>query len=160
VFDLVKQTQGIPGHLRIMKTYHKRDLAAITSQLDEVKAYGEGTADEWRKGLAQTGKDAMADASRWERWEHSLPLGTVLGELLKEYDSASFPCYFEAMREQAAAVKGMYTTAPVMNGKQLSISSFESMPFLRVLFLPWQLSSSYCGRTIVCPNARSRRVLT
>lgn len=118
MFDLVKQTQGIPGYLRLMRTYHKRDLDAITSEFEEVRAYGQGTADEWRKGLAQTGKDAMTDASRWERWEHNLPLGTVLADLLKEYDPSSFPRYAERLQQQASVSNGSHINVQVPNGKQ------------------------------------------
>lgn len=119
-----------------MRTYHKRDLEAITSQFDEVRAYGEGTADEWRKGLAQTGKDAMADASRWERWENNLPLGTVLADLLREYDPTSYPRHVERLQQQAVVLSGGQTTPQVPNGKQryLSLLSFQS-PLLSAVSL-------------------------
>jgi hypothetical protein len=132
VFDLVKQTQGIPGHLRVMRTYHKEDLKIITLQLEEVKGFGEGTADEWRKGLAQTGKDSMADCSRWERWEYNLPLGTVLGEWLREYDLASFPLHVEKKSQsEHAVINGTHDSA-YANGKQLYLFTPSQTPFLSV----------------------------
>lgn len=117
VFDLVKQTQGIPGHLRVMRTYHKKNLAAIEEELEEVKSFGEGTADEWRKGLAQRGKDAMADASRWERWESGLPLGTVLADWIREYDLASFPHHLEQQLQRNGAEVDEKRMSVQPNGK-------------------------------------------
>lgn len=163
--DIVKQTQGMLGHLGVMRTYHKRDLEAITSEFDDVRAYGEGTADEWRKGLAQTGKDAMADASRWERWENNLPLGTVLADLLREYDPSSFPRYVQGLQQlqqQAVVPNGNHVIAQLPNGKQryVSLLSFQS-PFslpcqarlasLQILRLPAHVTSQSGANHVLHP---------
>lgn len=39
---------------------------------------GPATAEEWIKGLANSGKDKLADASRWEQWEVSNGLHELL----------------------------------------------------------------------------------
>ena len=114
--DTVRQTSGIPGHLRIQKTFYKRDVQAITEDWDEVTAFGDGAAEEWRKGLVQRGKEAMADASRWERWEATMPLGTVLAEALRAQDPASFPKYAGTQHAQPGKVNGMQPSTH-MNGK-------------------------------------------
>nr|OQO32018.1 hypothetical protein B0A51_00817 [Rachicladosporium sp. CCFEE 5018] len=112
VYDLIRQAQGgIPGHLRIVKTFLKKDLATITDELSEVKSFGEGTADEWRKGLAQRGKDAMADASRWERWEQNLPPGIQLGHWIREYDLASFPHHLDNLLRDVSEAKARHESA-------------------------------------------------
>jgi hypothetical protein len=54
----------------VAKIYYKPDLEAVRDEETQVKLFGEGAVDEWRKGLATKGRDALADASRWERWEH------------------------------------------------------------------------------------------
>lgn len=86
--DHIRQTpNGIPGHLRIQKTYSIDDVDRITAEFQEVLSFGAGAVDEWRKGLPQRGKDAMSDASRWERWEASLhPL--FIAEVLRECERA------------------------------------------------------------------------
>ena len=38
-------------------------MDSITAEVDEVNSFGDGAADEWRKGMTQRGKDAMADSS-------------------------------------------------------------------------------------------------
>lgn len=122
----------MPGYLRIQKTFHRKDVDNITAELDEVNSFGDGAADEWRKGLTQRGKDAMADPSRWERWEGTLTLGTMLADVLREYDLASFPRYAEQQQHQRhqqqtashhTPVNGALP-APPFHGKQVSFSIF------------------------------------
>ncbi|KAM0714835.1 hypothetical protein Q7P37_009299 [Cladosporium fusiforme] len=108
--DHIRQgPNGMPGYLRIQKTFHRKDVDSITAELDEVNSFGDGAADEWRKGLTQRGKDAMADPSRWERWEGTLTLGTMLADVLREYDLASFPQYAEQQQRQQRQTASHYT---------------------------------------------------
>ncbi|EMC93455.1 hypothetical protein BAUCODRAFT_37134 [Baudoinia panamericana UAMH 10762] len=108
--DLQRQQPGaIPSHLRVQKVYYKPDIEAIQAEYDEVKGYGEGTADEWQKGLVTRGKEKMADAARWERWEQQLRFGTDNAHILREYDLSSFPRYAQAVKGKSAAVS---TTQP------------------------------------------------
>jgi hypothetical protein len=68
--DHIRQSpNGMPAQIRLQKTFYRKDVESITAEVDEVNGFGDGAADEWRKGMAQRGKDAMADSSRWERWE-------------------------------------------------------------------------------------------
>ncbi|KAI7292081.1 hypothetical protein KC352_g2384, partial [Hortaea werneckii] len=82
---------GIPSHLRVAKVHYQDDVQTIQEEYEDVKGYGEGTAEEWRKGLVTKGKEAMADAARWEKWESQIRLGADLPHALREYDLASFP---------------------------------------------------------------------
>lgn len=99
---------GIPSHLRVAKVYYTPDIQSIVEEFNEIKGYGEGTADEWQKGLGNRGKEKMADAARWERWEQQVRgtgqsgygygAGHVqvdLGSVLREYDLPSFPRFVE-----------------------------------------------------------------
>ncbi|KXL46642.1 hypothetical protein M433DRAFT_65402, partial [Acidomyces richmondensis BFW] len=60
---------GIPSQLRVAKVYYTKDVKDIQAEHEDVQGYGEGAAEEWRKGLNNKGKEAMADAARWEKWE-------------------------------------------------------------------------------------------
>ncbi|KAK5127081.1 hypothetical protein LTR85_008441 [Meristemomyces frigidus] len=106
---------GIPSHLRVAKVYYNKDVQAIQEEYDDVKGYGEGTAEEWRKGLSTKGKEAMVDAARWEKWESQMRLGTDLAHVLRECDLPSFPRLLEA-QGRSAGVNGSQPPA-VMNGQ-------------------------------------------
>lgn len=112
------------AHTRLQKTFYTKDVDSITAEVDEVNSFGDGAADEWRKGMTQRGKDALADSSRWERWEGTMPLGKVLAEALREYDLASFPRLLEQQQRQQRQTSGQYAPvssalpAPPFHGKQ------------------------------------------
>lgn len=95
--DIQRGMQGsIPSHLRASKVYYKPEVDEIVREQEEISDFGEGAAGEWQKGLADKGKHKMADAARWERWEHQLGYGSNLVRVLREYDLVSFPQYQEA----------------------------------------------------------------
>jgi len=108
---------GIPSHLRVAKVYYNRDVQAIQEEYEDVKGYGEGTAEEWRKGLSTKGKEAMADAARWEKWESQMRFGADLAHVLREYDLPSFPRYVEGLQGRSAGVNGVQPPPIVTNGK-------------------------------------------
>lgn len=95
---------GIPGNLRFSKVYYEPHLAAIKLEEDEAQQLGQGAADEWRKGLYNKGKDAMADSARWEKWEAQLRLGANPAQVLREYDPSSFPHRVPDVQSKPAAV--------------------------------------------------------
>ena len=114
---------GIPSHLRVAKVYYRPDVDHIVEEYEEIKGYGEGTADEWKKGLSNRGKEKMADAARWERWEQQMRYGADLAHVLREYDLSSFPRHVEEAQGKSAGVSSA-PPAQVMNGKpQLSLLS-------------------------------------
>lgn len=118
VLEMTRQSPGgIPSHLRVAKIYYNRDVAAILHEWDDAKGFGDGAADEWRKGLPSKGKDTMSDASRWEKWETQPRLSSGPSHALREYDSASFPRYFEAAQSKSAGVKANHMPV-ASNGKQ------------------------------------------
>jgi hypothetical protein len=97
VIDSVLQLpRDIPHHLRVAKIYYKPDLEAVGDEETRVKLFGEGAVDEWRKGLARKSRDVLADASRWERWEHQARTerrsvaSFSIACVLQDYDRESF----------------------------------------------------------------------
>ncbi|KAI6835137.1 hypothetical protein KC340_g5643 [Hortaea werneckii] len=104
---------GIPSHLRVAKVHYQADVQTIQEEYEDVKGYGEGTAEEWRKGLVTKGKEAMADAARWEKWESQIRLGADLPHALREYDLASFPKYVEETQGKSAAPNDDVSGAPL-----------------------------------------------
>lgn len=113
---------GIPSHLRVAKVYYNADVQAIQEEHEDVKGYGQGTADEWRKGLLTKGKEAMADAARWEKWESQMRFGADLPHVLREYDLASYPLYMKESQGKSATggISGDQPSSATMttNGKQ------------------------------------------
>ena len=110
----IQRTQpgGIPSHLRAAKVYYQPDVQNIVEENQNAFSLGAGAAEEWKKGLNNRGKEAMADAARWEQWEGQMPPGTDLSQLLREYDvSFSNP------------VGQAYSSAAVPNGAQLTMAT-------------------------------------
>lgn len=147
--DHVRQgPNGAPPNLRLQKTFHKKDVDSILAELEEVNSFGDGAADEWRKGMAQKGKDAMADSSRWERWAGALPLGKSLADVLRDSDPASFPRMLEEQRHQQRQPTSQHANvngalpAPPFHGKQAS-PSLTSFSFLIDLVTPRTYSSRH-----------------
>ncbi|USW46981.1 Putative F-box-like domain superfamily protein [Septoria linicola] len=105
VTDTVRQMPpGITSNLKFSKVYYQPHLAAIKQEENEAQQLGQGAADEWRKGLYNKGKDAMADSARWEKWEAQLRLGVNLAQVLREYDPSSFPHRVPDVQSRSAAV--------------------------------------------------------
>ncbi|KAM3415523.1 hypothetical protein BST61_g9044 [Cercospora zeina] len=117
VTETVRQIPpGIPGSLRFSKVYYQPHLAAIKQEEDDAQQLGQGAADEWRKGLYNKGKDAMADSARWEKWEAQLRLGANLGRVLREYDLSSFPHNVQDVQSRSAGVNTFQSSSTATNG--------------------------------------------
>ncbi|KAF2210856.1 hypothetical protein CERZMDRAFT_99020 [Cercospora zeae-maydis SCOH1-5] len=117
VTETVRQMPpGIPGSLRFSKVYYQPHLAAIKQEEDDAQQLGQGAADEWRKGLYNKGKDAMADSARWEKWEAQLRLGANLGQVLREYDLSSFPHHVQDIQSRSAGVNTFQPSSTTING--------------------------------------------
>lgn len=61
--------QNAHAPAQIIKTFFKSHVEDIKMEFFKVKSMGSGTAEEWLKGLDETGKERRNDALRWERWE-------------------------------------------------------------------------------------------
>lgn len=66
--NLIQQGQP-PPNTQITKYFFKSHIEDIKQEFFKVKAMGTGTAEEWFKGLDNTGKEKRNDAGRWEKWE-------------------------------------------------------------------------------------------
>nr|POF12781.1 hypothetical protein CFP56_09932 [Quercus suber] len=133
VLDLVRQLPGgIPSHLHVNKVYYNKDITAIVRDRDEVKEFGDGAAEEWRKGLPSKGKERMTDASRWERWENNLRLGVSLLDALREYHFASLSRNMKSVDRIAGGGENSTLPKPI-SGKQCP----GLYPFYLYCVPPW-----------------------
>lgn len=53
----------------VAKIYWPGQVQQIKTEFEAAKQLGSAAVEEWYKGLELRGKKAMADASRWEKWE-------------------------------------------------------------------------------------------
>lgn len=115
----VQRQKGLPrapGFVAFKKHFQK-DIDQLVAKDAEIRDdYGAGTAEEWHKGLHDAGKEKMADAARWEKWEIMLSLGRDLAQVLREYDAASFPVRSEDAKRRSAADHSQPLATPG-NGK-------------------------------------------
>lgn len=71
ISPLAISSGGIPPTGQVIKMYWPGHVEGIKHELETVKSLGPAAAEEWFKGLEVRGKNALADASRWERWSRS-----------------------------------------------------------------------------------------
>ncbi|KAL1297639.1 hypothetical protein AAFC00_006196 [Neodothiora populina] len=69
----------------MFKVYFRKHVQELQGEYREAKEFGEAAAEEWVKGLPLNGKQQMADAARWERWEALQPPGSHPATTLREY---------------------------------------------------------------------------
>ncbi|KAF5531187.1 hypothetical protein FMEXI_13116 [Fusarium mexicanum] len=62
------QAGTVPPHIQVTKLFWLEHAEQIKLEFENVKALGSAAAEEWIKGLEIRGKQALADASRWEKW--------------------------------------------------------------------------------------------
>ncbi|KAF5536163.1 hypothetical protein FPHYL_13038 [Fusarium phyllophilum] len=62
------QAGTVPPHIQVTKFFWSEHVEQIKLEFENVKALGSAAAEEWIKGLEIRGKQALADASRWEKW--------------------------------------------------------------------------------------------
>ncbi|KAF4976538.1 hypothetical protein FZEAL_6810 [Fusarium zealandicum] len=73
----VLQTGVLPPDTQVTKFFWSEHIEQIKSEFEQVKVLGAAAAEEWIKGLEIRGKQALADASRWEKWDFAGGLGQV-----------------------------------------------------------------------------------
>ncbi|KAL9110070.1 MAG: hypothetical protein Q9227_005409 [Pyrenula ochraceoflavens] len=71
VTALTLRNTSPPPDKQLTKFYFQAHLDDTMQKFADVKAMGPAAADEWFKGLENTGKEKLADAARWEQWEAS-----------------------------------------------------------------------------------------
>ncbi|RSM18615.1 hypothetical protein CDV31_002544 [Fusarium ambrosium] len=65
----VMQTGALPPNTQVTKFFWSEHINQIKNEFEQVKVLGSAATEEWVKGLEIRGKQALADASRWEKWE-------------------------------------------------------------------------------------------
>lgn len=58
-----------PPFLQFDKYYYKPHIDMIKVYFEEIKAFGEGSMEEWLKGLPVRADAQLADYTRFEKWE-------------------------------------------------------------------------------------------
>ena len=69
VAALTLRNTSPPPDKPLTKFYFQSHLDEMKQKFAEVKTMGTAAAEEWFKGLENTGKEKLADAARWEQWE-------------------------------------------------------------------------------------------
>ena len=117
----IQRTQpgGIPAHLRVAKVYYKPDVWKLVNEQSNAINLGPGAAEEWKKGLITRGKEAMADAARWEQWAALMPQGIELSKVLREYDVPSFSAS-PGLPYSNSVVQHTLQPTTIVDGKQFS----------------------------------------
>lgn len=143
---------GIPSHLRVAKVYYKQDIETIVTEFESAKSFGDGAAEEWRKGLPMKGKEAMADAARWEKWEAQMRLGSDLAQVLREYDLSSFPNHLEEVHRRSTGSIGTQPAA-ISNGKQRFSNVVRAVRcFCEFIHFTFVSSTFVRFATLCCPE--------
>ncbi|EAQ92509.1 hypothetical protein CHGG_00744 [Chaetomium globosum CBS 148.51] len=79
------EANQIPANLEVTKLFSKSDAQALQAEFLQVKDMGQGTVNEWLKGLPGRGSDLQQDASKWEKWESSGGLAKMRSLLYPGY---------------------------------------------------------------------------
>lgn len=146
----------------VQKVFYRQHVEQI--EVEDRHAEDLNSRDDWRKGLLSRGKEAMADAARWEKWESQLVRGSDFVHILREYDRSSFPEYFGGSKRKSAADQHQ-PPASTGHGKfenhspctLLSPRIFPSSPARRWATIP---RSQWSPPLRLNPNVTGSRALT
>ncbi|KAF4968937.1 hypothetical protein FSARC_3751 [Fusarium sarcochroum] len=121
------QTGVVPQGTQVTKVFWSEHVDQIKTEFEQVKALGSAAAEEWIKGLEIRGKQALVDASRWEKWANSggiaqvrMPKFTLKGEV--SVSAASLPPIPPSNQTSSGAVKQgdeQERNAPNTNGNPM-----------------------------------------
>lgn len=116
---------------QMFKVYYHKHILDLQREYEDAKEFGEAAAEEWVKGLPLNGKQQMADAARWERWEALQPPGTHPAKTLREYFrplSAPTPALASpapVSEVTLAAAPAVPASVPPSNGSSLPVLSSQ-----------------------------------
>lgn len=110
----------------MFKVYYRKHIDDLQGEHEDAKEFGEAAAEEWIKGLPLNGKQQMADAARWERWEALHPPGTHPAKILREYFRP-----ISALPAQVSEPTNVVAAAPlIVSASVQTPSSSSSLPVL------------------------------
>ena len=114
-----------PAGVQLTKIFYQQHLDELKWKFEEVKSLGSATAEEWFKGLGNSGKDRLADAARWEQWEAAGGF-----EALKKPPEnlwPGLPSHTETTNKSATANNSNHSTA-LQNGQTSDPGSASRSP--------------------------------
>ncbi|KAF5583782.1 hypothetical protein FPCIR_8887 [Fusarium pseudocircinatum] len=128
------QAGTVPPHIQVTKLFWSEHVEQIKLEFENVKALGSAAAEEWIKGLEIRGKQALADASRWEKWASAG--GMAQFQAPKTAAKAEAPSSFtplalsapigKASSDPAQSIGEHYRQAPVAEDGRGSIVPLEA----------------------------------
>ncbi|KAK3310344.1 uncharacterized protein B0T15DRAFT_34582 [Chaetomium strumarium] len=81
---MLKQGQ-LPADVQVTKWFLSSDVEALEKEFIRVKEMGQGTVNEWLKGLESRGNDLQNEATKWEKWESTGGIAQMCSRLYQEY---------------------------------------------------------------------------
>ena len=132
------------------KVYSQKHIDDLQQEHQNAMEFGTAAAEEWVKGLPLLGKQQMADAARLERWEASLPLGSDIPQVLREYFR---PYTFSTIGEAPVAVAS--ATVSAVATPAVSATSLPAPPSTQSKFSP--IGISLLARR--CPTSIASMIL-
>jgi len=123
----------------MFKVYSQKHIDDLQQEHQNAMEFGTAAAEEWVKGLPLLGKQQMADAARLERWEASLPLGSDIAQVLREYFR---PYTFSAIGEAPVGVASAAVSAVAT--PSVSTTSLPAPPSTQSKFSLSCISLFFC----------------
>ncbi|KAF9767855.1 hypothetical protein IL306_014925 [Fusarium sp. DS 682] len=128
------QAGAVPTNIQVTKLFWSEHVEQIKAEFERVKALGSAAAEEWIKGLEIRGKQALADASRWEKWAGSggmaqLQAPKITAKVETSPSSAplgSLSSLGLASSDLAQSTEDQQGQAPFANEKRGSMVSLEA----------------------------------
>jgi len=131
----------------ITKVHYSKHVNDKQKDYQGAKEFGDAAAEEWLKGLPLTGKQQMADAARWERWEAPHPPGTHPAKILREYfrhvSALPAPVSRQPLVSAAVAAPPAVSASkpPPSNGSTLQVLSQQPSKYLPRPSFPYEYSA-------------------
>ncbi|PNP80271.1 hypothetical protein FNYG_06347 [Fusarium nygamai] len=128
------QAGTVPPHIQVTKIFWSEHVEQIKLEFENVKALGSAAAEEWIKGLEIRGKQALADASRWEKWastggmaQFQAPKSAAKAEAPFSFTSLALSAPIgKASSDPAQSIGEHYRQAPVADDGRGSIVPLEA----------------------------------
>ncbi|KAF5632480.1 hypothetical protein F52700_6467 [Fusarium sp. NRRL 52700] len=128
------QAGTVPPHIQVTKLFWSEHVEQLMLEFENVKALGSAAVEEWIKGLEIRGKQALADASRWEKWASTG--GMAQFQAPKTSAKAEAPFSFTPLAisaplgktssDPAQSIGGPHCQAPITDDDRGSIVPLEA----------------------------------
>ncbi len=127
------QNSPPPPTLHMTKYYYKPDIESIKRELEDVKGLGPAATEEWIKGMDRVGKDRMAEAARWERWEAKYKMEAMMSNNVVNIPAPKSASNATATTSTAHEVLPVLPSTtrqktPVRNDRNFDVHGFDGNP--------------------------------